>query len=134
MSAIAAVTLTDATPVTPVGRVFIPVDCTPQLATWKNLSSGIAIGQDTFTLSVSETSLNINVTAKLVTPVLETVSGDVGGYAPTPKVAYEPFATIKYVLPRRSTLQQRKDLKAMLIDLISESVMTVAVEDHNKPF
>jgi hypothetical protein len=133
MAAIAALTLTDAAG-TPVNHTYIPMDCTSQLASWAETASGIAIGMPKATMQLAENGDNFKLTVKLVTPVLETITGDAGGYTPTPKVAYELLGKAELILPKRSSLQQRKDLKAMFIDLMGDAVVTAAVQSFEKPF
>lgn len=133
MGAIAALTLTDAAG-TPVNHTYTPMDCTSQLATWKETSGGIGIGMPVATLSLVENAESFKLTVKLEAPVLETITGDAGGYTPTPKVAYALIGKSEMWFPKRSTLQQRKDLKAMFIDLLGDAVVTSAVQTFERPF
>jgi hypothetical protein len=71
--------LTDATPVTPVNRTFIPTQSSPDLTIWKDYTtnSGFPLGAGAASISVKENGSGVNrVTVKLVLPSLETVSGD----------------------------------------------------------
>lgn len=133
MAAISALTLTDAAG-TPVNHTYTPTDCVSQLATWTDTSSGIAIGMPIATMSLTENSNSNKLTVKLTAPVLETISGDASGYVAAPRVAYELLGKAELVLPKRSTLQQRKDLKAMFIDLMSDAVVTSAVQTFERPY
>lgn len=62
-------------------------------------------------------------------PILETVSNDtVSGIAPAPTVSYVPRAFTEYVMPERSTLQNRKDLRKMSSNLQDNAQIVAAVE------
>jgi hypothetical protein len=77
----------------------------------------------------SKASRTFKVVAKLVTPVLEVTSPTTTtGIQPGPTLSFNLLATAEYVLPERSTLQQRKDLNAMFKDYLSDAVITAAVE------
>jgi hypothetical protein len=51
------------------------------------------------------------------------------GIQPAPTVAYTPIATLEFVMPDRASQQERKDLLAMLRDLIDEAIVTSQVHD-----
>lgn len=133
MAAIANIVLADGQ-TTPVNKTFSPQDCTSALATWTDRSSGIAIGFPELTLSVTRNSESHKVVGKVVVPVMETISGDAGGYAPSPKVAYAVTGKVEMVLPNRSTLQNRKDMQAFIKNLMSNAFMTKAIEEYERPF
>lgn len=134
MPSIAAITLTDAAG-TPVNHSYVPTDCTSQRALWEEVSISVPIGRPKAELSISETSNTFQVGVKLELPVLETLSGgDDGGYVASPQVAYTMTGTAKLILPKRSTLQNRKDLKAMFIDFLSDAFVTAAVENQERPY
>ena len=62
-------------------------------------------------------------------PIMETVSNNtVAGIAPAPTVSYVSRAFVEFVLPERSSLQNRKDLRKMTALLLNESQMTALVE------
>jgi len=132
MPSIATLTLTDAA-ATPVNHSFIPKDCTSALATWQENSS-VPIGRPTASLSITETAQTYKVMGKLEVPVLETISGDDNGYVAVPRVAFTGVAKGELILPKRSTLQNRKDLKAMFIDFMSDAIMTAAVENQERAY
>jgi hypothetical protein len=110
------------------------MDCTSALATWKETTSGVAVGMPTATLSLSMNTNTVKVVVKLVKPTLETISGDASGYVAVPKIAYETVAKLELLLPARSTLQDRKDVKALLISMINNAVVTSAVEAYQRPY
>jgi hypothetical protein len=47
--------------------------------------------------------------------------------------SFETLGTFEIVLPNRASLQRRKDMKAMLIDLLGDAVVTAAVETFTHP-
>ena len=134
MAAIVALTLPNGE-ATPVTKTFTPMDCTSQLATWTDRTSGISIGMPTITQSLVVGGDVNKVVAKVVVPILESVAGDdSNGFTPAPKVAYTLTAKLEMVLPARSTLAQRKDLTAFMYNYIKEGPFETAVNDYERPF
>jgi hypothetical protein len=131
-----SLTLTDAAG-TPVTRTFITVQSNPDLTIWKDFTTngGYPIGAGVASISVKENGNGVSrVHVKLSLPTMETLSGDTDlGYDPVPAKAFECLGSVDLVFPNRSSLQNRKDLKAMLIDLIGDAVVTAAVENFVHP-
>jgi hypothetical protein len=129
-------TLTDAAS-TPVNRAFIGVLSNPDLCVWKDYTTngGFPIGASVASLSVKENgSGTIRVSGKLVIAVMETISGDTDlGFDPVPTKAFEELGSFDLVFPARTSLQNRKDLKTMLIDFLSDAIVTAAVENAVRP-
>lgn len=68
-------------------------------------------------------------------PVLEVVSNNtVSGIAPAPTVSYVPRSFVEYVMPERSSLQNRKDLRKMTYNLQNESQLVSLVETLVTPY
>jgi hypothetical protein len=68
-------------------------------------------------------------------PVLETVSNNtVSGIAPAPTISYVPRSFTEYVMPERSSLQNRKDLRKMTYNLQNESQLVSMVETLVTPY
>jgi hypothetical protein len=131
-----SLTLTDAAS-TPVNRTFNAVSSTPDLTVWKDYTTngGYPVGAGVASISVKE-NLNgtMRVIGKLVLPTLESVAGDdASGFTPPPTRAFECIGSFEFVIPNRASLQNRKDLKAMLLDLCGDAVVTAAVEDFVRP-
>lgn len=123
-------TLTDAAG-TPVNRSFPLVSSTPDLSIWKDYTtnSGVPAGAGVASLSLKENGNGTNrLTGKLVLPSMETLDG--ATYATK---AFECIGSFEFVFPARSSLQNRKDLSAMLKDLLSDAVVTSAVENFVHP-
>jgi hypothetical protein len=116
----------------PVNKTFSARGTTPApgggvLAKYEDITSGMAIGFPTVTVSLRSSSVKTDVDKRISTPILETISGSDGGYTPSPKVAYTLFSREQYVLPSRSTTAQRKDLLAFSKNLNGHAVMQNAV-------
>jgi len=119
---------------TPVAKTFSARGADINLAVWKDVSGGISIGLPQITISNRE-SEGVNgsyrVEARVVLPVLETISGDAGGYTAVPKVAYKMFGKVELIAPNRSSLQNRKDIKAFVTNLLGHTVMAETFVDFN---
>lgn len=126
------ITLTDAA-TTPVNRVFYPTQSADGLITWRDRTQSVFVGQNRLTVSqriANKQSKATKVSWKLETPVLEQTSpSTTTGIQPAPTVAYTPLATLEFVLPDRSSQQERKDLLAMIRDLVDEAIVTSQVQD-----
>lgn len=123
-------TLTDAAG-TPVNRSYPLVQSSPDLSIWKDYAtnSGVPAGAGSASLSLRENAAGTNrLTGKLVLPSMETLDG--ATYATK---AFECIGTFDLIFPARSTTQNRKDLKAMFIDLLSDALVTSAVENFVHP-
>lgn len=63
-------------------------------------------------------------------PVMANITNStVSGVLPAPQVAYIPRAFTEYVIPERSSLQERKDLSKMTPLLLQNSLIRNVVED-----
>lgn len=129
-------TLTDAAG-TPVNRSYPLVSTTPDLSIWRDYSTngGYPVGAGQASLSLRENGNGTNrLSGKLILPTLETVAGDdSSGFTPVPTKAFECIGSFDLVFPNRASTQNRKDLKAMLIDLLSDALVTSAVENFVHP-
>lgn len=134
MTAIAALTLNDGAG-TPVAHTFNPVNIdVAGVARWADRSGGIALGFPVVSFAMrnpTKASRSYKITAKVVTPVLEITSPSTGtGIQPAPTKAYDLIANVEFVLPERSTLQERKHILAYAKNyLANASVFTAAVEN-----
>ncbi len=124
-------TLTDAAG-TPVNRSYPLVQSSPDLSVWKDYAtnSNVPAGAGSASLSLKENAANgtMRLSGKLVLPSMETLSG--ATYATK---AFECLGSFDLVFPSRASLQNRKDLKAMFIDLLSDALVTSAVESFVHP-
>lgn len=63
-------------------------------------------------------------------PILETISNStVSGIAPAPTVSYVPRSFTEYVMPERTSLANRKDLRKMTYNLQNEAQLINMVEN-----
>jgi hypothetical protein len=63
-------------------------------------------------------------------PLLETVSNNtVAGIAPAPTISYTPRVFTEYILPERSALLDRKNVRKMNANLQAEAQLTAMVEN-----
>lgn len=68
-------------------------------------------------------------------PILENVTNNtVSGIAPAPTIAYAPRCFTEYVMPERSSTQNRKDLRKMNANLQAESQLISLVESLVTPY
>lgn len=121
---------------TPVLKTFSARGADLGIARYLDVSSGIAIGLPTITLSNKSTSGSsgaFRAEGRIVLPVLEAISGDAGGYTAVPKVAFNMFGKVEMVSPNRATAQNRKDLKAFVANLMAHAVMTSLFVDFDPP-
>lgn len=129
-------TLTDAAG-TPVNRSYPLVQTSPDLSIWRDYTTngGVPAGAGSASLSLKENANGtVRLSGKLVLPTMEAISGQTSaGFAATPTKAYECLGSFDLVFPSRSSLQNRKDLKAMFIDLMGDAVVTAAVENFVHP-
>jgi hypothetical protein len=135
MAAFANLVLADGQ-TTPVNKTFTPTGLVP-VTKWQDKTGGIAIGMPEVTISdkmADGVDGSYKINARIRLPVLEVISGSDGGYTPSPKVAYTCIGVAEFTFPKRSTLQNRKDVKAFLKNLLSDAVMTTAVENFELPY
>jgi hypothetical protein len=133
MAAIAPMTIVDGA-ATPVNHTFNPIGKDANgIAKWQDQTGGIAVGFSSITFSLKEPAKgaqNYRVVAKVVLPVLEQTSPSTStGIQPAPTKAYDLIANVEFVLPQRSTLQNRKDILAMVKDLLTETPIADAVQN-----
>jgi hypothetical protein len=139
MPALANIVLADAL-ATPVSHTFIPIGRDAKGVNWLvDQSQSNAVGYWRISIecvqpppSVAGSSSNgrtYRVKVGLHEPILET-NGDssASGIIPAPTVAYVPRAFADYVIPERSSLQNRKDLWKMFANLQDNAQIQSAVE------
>jgi hypothetical protein len=125
---------------TPVNHTFVPIGRDKNGVYWfEDQSQANAIGFWQISIDVrrpgtpaakqSSEGRTARVIVGLHEPILETVSNDtVSGIAPAPTVSYVPRTFTEYVMPERSSLQNRKDLRKMNYNLQNEAQVVAAVE------
>lgn len=139
MSAIASITINDGQ-ATPVAHVFNPIQSGPPAIYARNGLAGVpVVGEEQIVLDLkmgARTSDAVNrVKMSLRVPVLEVPDGGTpSGYTAPPKVAYFEQVNVEFILPNRSTAAQRKDLRVLLTNLLSNAQVVDMVENLTKPY
>lgn len=137
MTAIANLVLNDGQ-ATPVAKTFTPTVAALDKAIWQDRSSGIFTGMPTVILSSRKPLkgsplFKVNVTVKL--PVMEVVSNStVSGISPAPTIAYTLMANTELILPERSTLQNRQDIRAFIANALMDVQVTTLVDNFESPY
>lgn len=134
MSAIAPIVIADGQG-TPVSHTFNPVQSNPDAFYREAQASLPIVGQGTVKLVVKQDSSLNRVKVSLALPCLETATGaNSSGYTAAPKVAYTVTANVEFLLPSRSTVAQRKDLRVLLKNLLTDAQIVDAVDNINIPY
>lgn len=140
MPAVAAISLADAL-ATPVSHTFVPLGPDSNGVHWfEDQSQASAIGYWKISVELKrpaqpkpgENSSNrmIRVRLAMHEPILEVVSNStITGIEPAPTVAYTSRSIVEFVFPERATLQNRKDLRKMMGNLLLNSDILKVVED-----
>lgn len=133
MPAIGNVVISDGA-TTPVAHTFAPVGIDGTVATYADRSGGIPVGYWTLSIGLREPVKNgaavYKVTAKLLLPILEQTSPSTAtGIQPAPTVGYTMAANVEFLLPARSTLQNRKDVLALCKNALANGLFTSVVEN-----
>jgi hypothetical protein len=121
---------------TPVAHTFSARGADMAMAVWTNVAPGIGIGMEKATLSYRQdpsAAGSYKVEGRLTLPQMETISGSDGGYTPIPKVAFNCFAKVEFVMPNRASLQNRKDLLALTKNFLANAVWTDTVVNYDPP-
>jgi hypothetical protein len=125
---------------TPVNHTFVPIGRDKNGVYWfedQSVANAIGFWQISVdmrrppaaTAKQSSEGRSIRVQVGLHEPILETVSNDtVSGIAPAPTVSYVPRSFTEYIMPERSSLQNRKDLRKMNYLLQNDAQIIAAVE------
>lgn len=134
-----AIVLADAAG-TPVNHTFNPVGFNADsVYEYVDQSQANAVGYWKITVEIrqpapaqagtSSQNRTYRVRIGLHEPVLETVSNStVSGIAPAPTVAYIPRAFAEFVMPERSTLLDRQNLRKMLYNLLNNAQVISVIE------
>lgn len=137
MPQLATLTVNDGA-TTPVAHSFTPTDVQSGLATWHDRSGGVVVGFPRITAqlklptsnSVDGKNQNARVQVKVVMPVLEQTSASTGtGIQPAPTKGYDMTFNGEFVLPVRSTLQDRKHIIAYAKNFLAQALVTALVQD-----
>lgn len=120
---------------TPVAHNFSPVGIAGDVAKYADRVGGISVGYPVVTVSStapSKTSRLYKARIKVVLPVLENSTGTASnGFAPAPTKAYDLIADMTFLLPERSTQQNRKDLLAFAKNLLAHATPVAVIQDND---
>jgi hypothetical protein len=126
---------------TPVNHTFIPVGRDGNDVFWfEDQSQANAIGFWKISLKLTKpptpvaqtnsSGRTIRAEVGLHEPILETVSNNtVSGIAPAPTISYVPRVLTSFIMPERSALLDRKNLRKMLPLLLADSQVVNMVEN-----
>lgn len=133
MPAIATIYNSDAE-ATPVSHGFVPNNGQskdePSLS--YNKASGIYAGFEKLTTLVRRSATNkaTKVSIQLVLPTLAQTSPSTGsGIQPQPTVAYNRIGKVEFTFPDACTLQERKNIRAMLTSTLQQVAIVSAIDD-----
>jgi len=138
MPAFAAMTINDSAA---VAKTFNPVKIENNVAIHQDQSGGVPILFPTIGLSLKMptpakngevSSANTRVCRSIMTvdlPTGETLGTSGSGYTPPPTVAYVNRAKLEVISPERSTLTNRKDVRAFVYNALNLSYTKNVFED-----
>lgn len=139
MTAVTAIVLPDAL-ATPVNHTFVPLGPDTAGGTWwyedQSASAPIGYGRVSLLLSrpkggavgASSQDRVARVKIGVHLPQLETLSNNSAGLLPAPTIAFVPRLNMEFILPERSTLQNRKDLRKFALGLLADPALIAMVE------
>lgn len=139
MAVAANIVLADAQ-ATPVNHTFVPLGADKNGVFWfEDQSAASAVGFWKISLELKrpqvaapgESSQNRTFRIKIGMhqPIMENVTNStVSGVAPAPTVSYIPRCFTEFLEPERSSLQNRKDLRKMVANLLTETQVVGMVE------
>jgi len=136
MTAFAPIAINDGA-ASPASHTFTPRRLENGVAKYQDISTGIAAGYPTITLSLREPLKGSKVpmykaTMKFWVPKMETVnSSTYSGITPAPTKAYDCAATLELNLPERSEVGVRKDLRAYIANALAHADVKAMIEDLN---
>lgn len=141
MPAIGNIVLNDAQG-TPVAHTFAPAKTVADAAVLEDRSAGLYIGFNKLTFSLQRpqgaaktSNRSLKLAVRIETPKMEVTSNNtISGIAPAPTVSYRPQAELLFTFPDRCSLQDRKDLQKYVLQLLSNSYVTSAVESFELPY
>jgi hypothetical protein len=128
---------------TPVNHTFTPTGFDGPTLWFEDQSAAAVVGNWKISVKLQRpaaatagtvsSSRMYRVSVGLHEPILETLSNTSGGILAAPQVSYIPRVVCEFVLPERSTLQNRKDLRKMIASLLANAQITAVVENLLMP-
>lgn len=125
---------------TPVNHTFTALgQDNDRIAQFVDTSAAAAIGYWSISVEIKnppapkpgETSRNRvrRVKLTLSEPILETLGTNDAGYTPAATIAYIPRAVVEFVQPEQCTLQNKKDIRKMVANLLNNAQIIAVVEN-----
>lgn len=145
MPALASITINDGQ-ATPVAHTFNPVGPDKNgVQFYHDQSGGIAIGFPSISLDLkvpgqaipgqsSKASRVYRASFKMILPILEVTTSSATGIEPAPTKAYDLTVKGEFILPERSTLDNRKDILAYARNLLATTVISALVHNLEKVY
>lgn len=136
MTAFTNITINDGQ-ATPVAHTFTARRLDNGVAKWQDLSGGVAVGFPTIVASLREPLKNsktpiYKASLKFTLPVLEVVNASTyNGITPAPTKAYDVVANLDIMMPERSTLLDRKNIQAYLVNSLNQIDIKSLIVDLN---
>lgn len=131
MAAIAPITIDDGK-ATPQSHTFNPIASSPPHYRENGDASLPAVGEPEIMLSLRRSTVGSSINRAKITlriPSLEATGVAASGYEAAPAVAYFQMATVEFLLPERTTGDQRKDLRVQLANLLQNAQIGALVDD-----
>lgn len=104
-------------------------------AEWVDRSAAAAIGNWRIWYDYKQRKSDGTYKLKLflALPTLENVSNStISGIAPAPTLAYTVQATVDFAMPQRCSLQNRKDLRKMIANLLANAQVIQLIESPER--
>lgn len=141
MPAIANVVINDGQ-TTPVAHTFQPAKSTADYSMYEDRILGQYIAFPRLHLTMVRPSggeskvanRDLKVVCLLDVPELETLGNSDSGLTPAPTVAYRGKVKVEFTLPMRATAQQRKNLRAYMVNALQNAVLVDAVDNLSMPW
>ncbi|DAD51235.1 coat protein [ssRNA phage SRR7976356_6] len=123
---------------TPVAHTFVPIGNENGVFWFEDQSAATPIGYNRISITlkrpkpgrVGEASDSGRVNRFVLTtymPTLEALGTSDSGITPPPTIAYAMRAKTEFIMPERSSLQNRQDLRKMHIAALSDTVVNAVI-------
>lgn len=140
MGQISPITISDGA-ATPVAHTFTPIQSVPIAMYRDSLAAAPTIGQPIVTASVVHGKGDIDrVKVSVRVPSMENIGGNQAwnvasdGYVAAPKVAYVTAVTAEFMLPKRSSAQDKKNVRVFMLNLLGNVQIIDAIENLVTPY
>lgn len=144
LAAVTNIVLNDAQ-VTPVAHTFVPLGVDRNGVWWFEDQTGTSsIGYNRLSLELvrprpaapgqSSKDRTNRVKIGIHTPKVEALGVADNGFTPSPTIAYTPRCNIEFIMSERSALQDRKDLRKYVVQLVADAQVIDMVESLRNLF